>query len=195
MVKMLTVTMGVLLSSIAFAQRGPQNGPQGDRQEQRLERLTEELSLTEEQTAQVGEIIERHTAAVREANAPERAKLDSLREDFQASLTDEQKAILQEERSNRSEEGHRGKRNQQRGESSGEGRELPSNLNLTEEQKLKWDALRNEQRANMHALRQQSAEQREAVDGEIREVLTEEQAEKWDELRSREQRHQRGGRR
>ncbi len=161
-----------IASSAAFAQEDPI--------ERQVERLKDQLKLTEEQVGKVREVLKKNN------------------EDIRGLLTDEQKKSYDENLAR----GGRG--NRERGGQGGGGfrgfggqampstDELKQQLNLTEEQVTKIDALRDEIRQEMRDFFQ-SGPQRDEIqkkmeeirDGAIkrtREVLTDEQKPKFDEI-------------
>jgi len=163
-----------IASSAAFAQEDPI--------ERQVERLKDQLKLTEEQVGKVREVLKKNN------------------EDIRGLLTDEQKKTYDENLAR----GGRGNRERGGGGQGGGGfrgfggqampstDELKQQLNLTDDQVTKIDALRDEIRQEMRdffqsgpqrdEIQKKMEEIRDAAIRRTRELLTDEQKPKFDEI-------------
>ncbi len=163
----------VMLAVPSFA--GP-GGPGGHGRDpgKFIERLKTELSLSEQQLAQLNPLFE-------EQRARHKARFEAMKTQFDAVLTPEQKTkmeTLKAEWKSKKGEGMRG--GHRRGEG---GQKFAEALGLTADQQARLKQMREQGMQEMKA-------EREAFQTRLAQILTPEQKAKWDELK---QRHHKGG--
>lgn len=151
------LVVALLATTAAFAEKNADGGNKG----KRFEKIAQELSLTPEQQSQIQAIFQSHRAAMR-------AKHEAFETYLRSILTPEQIAILD-----------RAKAERKDGQGPGHGgrKAIFKDLNLSEEQKSKLKAYRQE---NMPAMKAD----REKLQAEIAQVLTPEQKAKWEQMKS-----------
>lgn len=174
-----------LLATAALAEKGS-NGRKGDHAQMLWQRAVERLSLTPEQQTQLQPIFTAHFEQVKAHRKAARAK-------FEAVLTPAQKEKLQQLIAERRAAGPKGGQACPKGgqcpksggpeAKQGEGpKAMATALSLTDEQKAEMKKIREENRTEMKAQRQQFVSQVEAV-------LTPAQKTQFEEMISRRGRH------
>jgi Spy/CpxP family protein refolding chaperone len=152
--------MAVVASAAVYAHGGRGPGGRPDKGKM-LERMSQQLKLTADQQARVKALFDQREAAMK-------AKFEARESQLRSILTAEQNARLDAMKANR-----------QKGERKGPFAEL----NLTDEQKAKLQAMRGQGRSQMEAEHKQ-------FEAQLNEILTPEQRTKLEQMRA-----QRGGKR
>ena len=147
-----------------------------------VERLKSELSLTDQQVAQL-------TPLFQEQQAKHKARFEAMKAQFDSVLTAEQKAKLEQMKAERKEkwanrkpgEGRERKAHGSKGDMA---KQFAEKLGLTADQQARLQQMREQGRQEMKA-------EREAFQARLAQVLTPDQKARLDELK---QRHHKGGR-
>lgn len=197
------MAMLVLASGSLFAQKGAKM-PRGEKPEmkieQKMERLTEELDLTETQSAEMTVILKESQKSKLEIQekypelASEKKEMKALkdykREQFKSILTEEQLKLMKERKKSSSEKKEGGKKGK---DAEKKMAKMKSELNLSDDQVAEITKLDAEMESKREAIKKKYPQIEEAktevkslkkaTNSKIKEVLSEEQYEKYKTLK------------
>ncbi|TNE28167.1 MAG: hypothetical protein EP346_09900 [Bacteroidetes bacterium] len=181
-------SMGAIVFStlVAVPVLAQEAQPEGRGGEAQLNRMAEELELSDEQRESIGAIFATQQERTRAKMEEVRAIREETKSEIQAVLTKEQLEKWNESRPSRpirgeynSERGTRGGRRDSSARSNHHLDRIAEDLELTEEQRTRVEAIMEANRTKMRERREQMREERNAMMREMQEVLTEEQMVEW----------------
>lgn len=179
----LAAGLSLLMLAVPALAQGPGGHGPGRDPGKMVERLKSELSLTDQQVAQL-------TPLFQEQQARHKARFEAMKAQLDSVLTPEQKARLEQLKAERKEKWANRKPGEGRGERKAHGskgemaKQFAEKLGLTADQQARLQQMREQGMQEMKA-------EREAFQARLAQVLTPDQKAKWDELK---QRHHKGGR-